>query len=286
MKKLPLFPAGVLKRMTVLGLGVFLLAACGNARGDREPAGDTAAAGGTPVAMLSFITLKEYPHDTTAYTEGLLIHDNQLYESTGYTSELPQTRSLFGVVDTITGKIARRVELDSSRYFGEGITFLGNKVYQLTYRTKIGFVYDGKTFRKLGEFKIPGIEGWGMTADGSSLILSDSSSTLWYLDPSTFQIKRTLPVTENEAPVFLLNELEYIKGYIYANVYTKNYIVKIDPSNGHVVAHLDLSSLEAAARNKYPAFMEMNGIAYDSLTDRVFITGKMWPSIYAIRIYF
>ncbi|HEY4061233.1 MAG TPA: glutaminyl-peptide cyclotransferase [Puia sp.] len=240
----------------------------------------------TPVKSLSYITLKEYPHDTTAYTEGLLIHNNQLYESTGYTAELPQTRSLFGVVDPATGKISPRVTLDTSRYFGEGITFLDNKVYQLTYRTKIGFIYDAKTFKQSGKFVIPGIEGWGMTTDGSSLILSDSSATLWYLDASTLKTKKTLPVTENDVPVFLLNELEYIKGYLYANVYTKDYIVKIDPSNGHVVARLDLTSLAAAARNKYPGAWETNGIAYDSLTDQLYITGKMWPSIYAIRIPF
>ena len=210
----------------------------------------------------------------------------KLYESTGYTAELPHTRSLFGVVDRATGRITKKVELDTSRYFGEGITFLGGKVYQLTLRTKVGFIYDAQTFKRLSEFSIPGIEGWGMTADGSSLILSDSSSTLWYLDPSTLKTKRTLPVSENDVPVFLLNELEYIRGYIYANVYTKNYIVKIDPSNGHVVARLDLSSLEAAARNKYPGSMEMNGIAYDSVADKVYITGKMWPSIYTIRVPF
>ena len=245
------------------------------------------AAGSNPaVQLLSYTTLGEYPHDTTADTEGLLVHDNQLYESTGYTAELPQTRSLFGVIDRATGRITKKVELDTSRYFGEGISFLRGKVYQLTYRTKVGFVYDAQTFKRLSEFAIPGIEGWGMTTDGSSLILSDSSSTLWYLDPSTLKTKRTLPVSENDVPVFLLNELEYIRGYIYANVYTKNYIVKIDPSNGHVVARLDLSSLEAAAMNKYPGSMQMNGIAYDSMADKIYITGKMWPSIYAIRIPF
>lgn len=239
-----------------------------------------------PVQQLSYITLGEYPHDTTAYTEGFLVYNNQLYESTGYTAELPQTRSLFGVVDGATGKISPRVQLDTSRYFGEGITFLNGKVYQLTYRTKVGFVYDAQKFKRLAEFRIPGIEGWGMTTDGSFLILSDSSATLWYLDPSTLKTKRTLPVSENDVPVFLLNELEYIRGYIYANVYTKNYIVKIDPSNGHVVARLDLSSLDAAALNKYPGSMQMNGIAYDSVADKVYITGKMWPSIYVIRIPF
>ena len=244
-----------------------------------------AAESNPPVQLLSYTTLGEYPHDTTAYTEGFLVHNNQLYESTGYTAELPQTRSLFGVVDGATGKISPRVQLDTSRYFGEGITFLGGKVYQLTLRTKVGFVYDAQTFKQLSEFVIPGIEGWGMTTDGSSLILSDSSATLWYLDPSTLKTKKTLPVSENDVPVFLLNELEYIRGYIYANVYTKNYIVKIDPSNGHVVARLDLSSLEAAARNKYPGSMEMNGIAYDSAADKIYITGKMWPSIYAIRVF-
>ena len=125
-----------------------------------------------------------------------------------------------------------------------------------------------------------------MTTDGVSLILSDGSSTLWYLDPQSFATRRALQVTENGALVERLNELEVIRGYLYANVYTKNYIVKIDPATGHVVARLDLSSLADAARNKYPGSMEMNGIAWDSLSGTVYVTGKMWPSIYAIRFPF
>jgi glutamine cyclotransferase len=274
-----------MNRSVLFILAAVLSLSCRNAA-PNEPPAPGAAESNPPVKMLSYSTVGELPHDTTSFTEGLLVHDNQLYESTGYTPELPQTRSWFGTVDRMTGKISPRVQLDTSRYFGEGICFLGNKVYQLTYRKKLGLVYDAKTFRRLGDFKIPGIEGWGVTTDGSSLILSDSSATLWYLDPSTLKTKKTLPVTENGVAVFLLNELEFIRGFIYANVYTTNFIVKIDPSNGHVVARLDLSSLDAAARNKYPGSLEMNGIAFDSLAGNVYITGKMWPSVYTIRIPF
>jgi len=234
----------------------------------------------TPV--INYAVTKVYPHDTTAFTEGFFVHDGKLFESTGATSDLPQTKSLFGLVDLKTGFITAKAELDGKKYFGEGIAFLNRKIFQLTYQTKKGFVYDAKTFEQVGEFTFPSKEGWGLTTDGLSLIMSDGTSQLTYLDPTTFQTRKTLQVTDENGPVSNLNELEFIKGFIYANVYTKSIIVKIDTSSGSVVGKLNLSSLDQEAKMKYRGAMEMNGIAFDSTAGKVFVTGKMWPNIYEI----
>jgi hypothetical protein len=144
-----------MNRSVTITLAAVLVLSCQNASHNNAPTA-LAVESRPPIKILSYTTLGEFPHDTTSFTEGLLVHDNQLYESTGYLSELPQTRSWFGTVDRVTGKINPRVQLDTSRYFGEGICFLGNRVYQLTYRKKVGFVYDAKTFKRLGDFVIPG----------------------------------------------------------------------------------------------------------------------------------
>lgn len=235
----------------------------------------------TPV--INYVVSNVYPHDTTSFTEGLLVNDGKLYESTGSPSELPQTKSLFGPVDLKTGTINSKVELDRQKYFGEGITFLNGKMYQLTYQTKKGFVYDGKTFKKVGEFTFPSKEGWGLTTDGSSIIMSDGTSKLTYLDPTTFQPRKTLQVRDENGPVTNLNELELIKGFIYANVYTTPMIVRIDTASGTVTGKINLSSLTGEAKVKYPGALEMNGIGYDSTNGKVFVTGKMWLNIYEIN---
>jgi len=222
------------------------------------------------------------PHDTTSYTEGLLIHDGKLYESTGYDSAFPSTRSLFGTVDFKTGKIDVKAELDKHKYFGEGVIFLHDKIYQLTYRTKIGFIYDAKTFKKIGEFSFPSLEGWGMTTDGTSLIMSDGSSTITWLNPVDFKSIKTIQVNDENGRIGNVNELEYINGFIYANVYEQNFIVKIDPATGNVVGKLNLSSLAEEAKQRYPGSQQMNGIAFDSVTNKVYVTGKLWPNIYEI----
>jgi glutaminyl-peptide cyclotransferase len=239
-----------------------------------------------PTPVINYAVTAVHPHDTTAFTEGLLVHNGRLYESTGSPAELPQTRSLFGPVDPETGLIDQKVELDRQKYFGEGIVFLGGKVYQLTYQTRKGFVYDAGTFQKLGEFTFPSNEGWGLTTDGSSLIMSDGTSRLTYLDPATFQPGKTLQVTDENGPLAKLNELEFINGAIYANVYETSFIVKIDTSTGKVTGRLNLASLEKEAKMKNPASKEMNGIAYDSVNKKVFVTGKMWPNIYEIGFSF
>jgi glutamine cyclotransferase len=258
---------------------LLLLAAC-----NRNPEPAPPAAGPPPIPSIDFELLRAYPHDTNAFTEGLFVHEGKLYESTGATREISQTRSLFGIVDLATGKIETKAELDSDRYFGEGIALLNGKIYQLTYTTRVGFIYDAKSFKRLGEFTLPGKEGWGLTTDGTNLVLSDGTDVLTWLDPNTLKTLRTVKVTENGYAKDRLNELEYIRGFLYANVWTTHTIVKIDPSTGHIVATLDLSALANEARNAYPGTMETNGIAWDSTTNTVYVTGKMWPKLYAIRI--
>ncbi len=235
------------------------------------------------VPSLNFALVKTLPHDTNSFTEGFLVHNGQLFESTGASDGLDQTRSLFGIVNLKTGRIETKAELDRKLYFGEGIVFLKNKVYQLTYKNQIGFIYDANTFKKTGQFSYLNKEGWGLTTDGTSLIMSDGTDKLTYFDPLDLKVVKTLSVSNNGYAEDNLNELEYIRGYLYANIWTKNYLVKIDPVSGKIVGLLDLSSLYYEAKKKYSNSMEMNGIAYDSLTDKIYVTGKLWPAIYQIN---
>lgn len=234
----------------------------------------------TPI--IDYSVVSAYPHDTAAFTEGLLIHDGLLFESTGHTDSYLTSRSLFGVLDLHTGKIQPKVEIDKNKYFGEGIAFLKDRVYQLTDTTRIGFIYDAKTYKKLSEFHYNS-DGWGLTTNGSSLIMSDGSSNISFRDPLTFKPIKILPVTDHGERVKNINELELINGFIYANVWLTNYIVKIDTSSGKIVGKLDLSSLNEDARSKYPGAAEMNGIAYDSVQNKIYVTGKLWPNIYEIK---
>lgn len=236
------------------------------------------------VPAISYSVKNALPHDTLSFTEGLLVHEGQLFESTGSPDELSQTRSQFGTVDVKTGKIATKAELDRSTYFGEGIVILNGKLYQLTYKNQTGFIYDANTFQKIGQFKYDNSEGWGLTTDGRHLIMSDGTSTLTYLSPDSLRPVKAIKVSENGVQLDKLNELEYIEGYIYANVWSTNDIVKIDTDNGNVVGRMDLSSLQNDARTKYPKTLEMNGIAYDSQKKKLYVTGKMWPSIYEIEL--
>ncbi|HVS95438.1 MAG TPA: glutaminyl-peptide cyclotransferase [Puia sp.] len=259
---------------------------------------------------INYSVIKAFPHDTSAYTEGFLFHDGQLFESTGTeAADMPDSRrSLFGTVDLNTGRITPKAELDRQKYFGEGIVFLQGKIYQLTYTTKIGFIYDAKTFKKIGEFTFPNREGWGMTTDGKYIIMSDGSSEVSYYSPdsmakvsvsihyddgdstvktlNSLRLVKVLNVTDNNGPVVNVNELEMIHGYLYANQWQTNYILKIDTATGKVVGRLNLDSIAGDAKSKYAGAEWMNGIAYDSATNKVYITGKLWPSIYQINFAF
>jgi glutaminyl-peptide cyclotransferase len=272
------------KQNRILAFGILIfLSSCANDNNNTSQPVAKENLKQKPILNLNYTLTGTHPHDITSFTEGFVFHKNELYESTGATGDLPQTRSLFGDVDLATGKINVKAELDKHKYFGEGIVFLNGKVYQLTYKTKIGFIYDETTFKKVGQFTFPSDEGWGLTTDGTSIIMSDGTNTLTYLNPNTMQVVRSIFVSENNYAKDLLNELEYINGYIYANIYTTNTIVKIDPQNGNINAQLDLSALAENAKNLYSGSLEMNGIAFDSSSNKIYVTGKMWPKIYEIR---
>jgi len=209
------------------------------------------------------------------------VHDGQLYESTG--SPNAQRKSLIGINDLKTGNFIQKVALSDKNLFGEGIVFLKDKLYQLTYKNHVGFIYDANTFKQTGQFAIPK-EGWGLTTDGANVIMSDGTDTLCFLQPGDLKLVKKLAVTENGHRRDSLNELEYIKGYIYANIWVTNYIVKINPADGKVVGKLDLSPLAFKASLTRDGGDVLNGIAYDSTTDIIYVTGKLWPHVHQIQI--
>ncbi|MEQ8807624.1 MAG: glutaminyl-peptide cyclotransferase [Imperialibacter sp.] len=227
--------------------------------------------------IIDFKIHSQLPHDTGSFTEGFVVHNGKLYESTG-----EEGHSWFGVLNIKTGKPEKKVDL-AEEYFGEGITILNNKVYQLTWKNKQGFVYDLSTFEKVNEFTYE-TEGWGLTHDGKDLIMSDGKSSLFYLDSATLKVTKTLPVTYQGQPVTMINELEYVNGYIFANIWQTNSIVKIDPADGEVVGVLDLSALAEQARIKNPEVDVLNGIAWYEGTKSLLVTGKYWPTIYALKL--
>ena len=239
----------------------------------------------TNLNLLSFNILNEFPHDSTSFTEGLFMHAGLLYESTGSPEELPNTKSLFGIVNLKTGQIQRAKEIDKKKYFGEGITILNGKLYQLTYKNKTGFIYDAKSFRLLSSFKYKNEEGWGLTNDSINLIMSDGTNKITFLNPKNFKVVKELYVSDNNNKVENVNELEYVKGFIYANIYTTNIIIKIDCLTGKVIQKIDLTYLYQKALNKNPNSLEMNGIAYNSNTNKFYLTGKMWPYIFEGNFY-
>jgi glutamine cyclotransferase len=211
------------------------------------------------------------------------VHKGRLFESTGSPEGTEGPRSLIGPLDLTTGKMDEKIELDRSKYFGEGIVFLNGKLYQLTYKDQMGFIYDEKTFKQTGTFSYTNLEGWGLTTDGEHIIMSDGTSKLTFLNPADMKPLKTITVTQNGSPLERLNELEYINGFIYANVWTTNYIVKIDVASGKVIGTINLSSLTYEAQRRNPDCDVLNGIAYDPAADKIYVTGKLWPNLYEIE---
>jgi glutamine cyclotransferase len=233
-----------------------------------------------PPPVLGHTIIETLPHDTSFYTQGLTFYKGELYEGTGDPGYLGKSRLM--KIDLKTGKPLRSISL-SNKFFGEGITILGDTIYQLTWQEHKVFVYTLNDFKKVKEFDING-EGWGITNDGQKLIVSTGSGMLYYYDPSTFKLLSKSSIMEGNANTFNLNELEYIDGFVYANQYTYPYILKIDPAAGRVIAKYDLNDMWTRVKAIDPNVDVPNGIAYDSTTKKIYVTGKLWPEMYEIKL--
>ncbi|MGB9254968.1 MAG: glutaminyl-peptide cyclotransferase [Candidatus Korobacteraceae bacterium] len=225
----------------------------------------------------SYQIVHTYPHDPGAFTQGLVYVDGHLYESTGLNG-----RSSIRMVDLYTGKVLQKFDLPGS-YFAEGLTDWGSTLVQLTWKAHKGFVYDRFSFSQLRTFPYEG-EGWGLTHDDKQLIMSDGSSYLRFLDPTTFRETRRIHVTDDAGhAVENLNELEYVRGEIYANIWQSDTIVRISPKTGKVLGKIDLNGIiDKRALGNSDAVL--NGIAYDAAGNRLFVTGKLWPKLFEIRV--
>ncbi|GAA4091787.1 glutaminyl-peptide cyclotransferase [Mucilaginibacter panaciglaebae] len=225
---------------------------------------------------------KVFPHDTSAYTEGFLYQDGYIYESTG-----TQGLSAIEKFDLVTGKVLQKQKIDP-KYFGEGSAIVGNRIVMLTWKDRIGYVFDKSTLKVLNTFNNNvGIEGWGMTNDGKKLYMDDSTNRIWFLDKETYQQIGHIDVYDNKGPIDSLNEMEYINGKIYANVYTYDMILVIDPKTGAVLQKVDMSNLwpESHRPSGYDNTNNvLNGIAWDEKGKRLLVTGKKWPHIYQISL--
>jgi glutaminyl-peptide cyclotransferase len=217
-----------------------------------------------------------YPHDRKAFTQGLEFRAGFLYESTGMNGT-----SWVRKVKLETGEVLQQIDLDS-QYFGEGITVFNQQILELTWRSAVGFIYDQNSFRRLRSFYYPG-EGWGLANDGTVIYMSDGTPQIRVWDPVSLQEKRRITVHDGSKPVNYLNELECVRGEIYANVWQTDKIIRISPSDGRVLAWVNLSGLLSAADRLVNTDV-LNGIAYDALGDRLFVTGKLWPKLFEIKI--
>jgi glutamine cyclotransferase len=228
------------------------------------------------VPKYGYEVVQVFPHDPNAFTQGLEFHDGQLFESTGQ-----EGRSSLRRIELETGKVLQKVDIPSP-YFAEGLTLLKGRIYQLTWQHQTGFIYDPVSFSKIGEFTYQG-EGWGLANDGESLILSDGTNRIRFLDPNNFQVRKTIAVFDTNMPVMNLNELEYVRGEIYANIWHQDKIVRIDPHTGRITGWVDLGGLLSRSEVADEEAV-LNGIAYDDAKDRLFVTGKLWPKIFEIRL--
>jgi glutamine cyclotransferase len=226
--------------------------------------------------VYTYRIVNTYPHDNTAFTQGLLFADGILYEGTGL-----HGRSTLRKVALETGDVLQRLELPR-QFFGEGIAVMGNRVYQLTWRSRVGFVYDKESFALLRQFNYS-TEGWGLTHDHRHLIMSDGSATLRFLDPETFAESHRVAVGDFSAPVRHLNELEHVRGEIYANVWQTDRIARIAPRTGQVLGWIELEGLLGPEDRARPVDA-LNGIAYDEKNGRLFVTGKWWPKLFEIEL--
>jgi glutaminyl-peptide cyclotransferase len=224
----------------------------------------------------SYRVVHVYPHDRTAFTQGLEYRGGFLYEGTGL-----EGRSTVRKVKLETGEVVQQIRV-APQFFGEGITVINQRIVELTWKAHAGFIYDQDSFKQLRTFPYPG-EGWGLANDGKQIYMSDGSSQIRIWDPVTLQEKKRLNVRDGTKPVAMLNELEYVRGEIYANVWQTDRIVRVSPTDGHVLGWIDLTGL-LSDEDLSQQVDVLNGIAYDSFGDRLFVTGKLWPKLFEIKL--
>lgn len=275
----PIPPSWLLTAL-VVGLGIWAIKAFnGQVAGPTEGANRQGEGNG----LYSYEVVNTFPHDSDAYTQGLVFEDGYLFEGTGRYG-----KSTLRKVELKSGRVVKRDAL-GRKLFGEGIDVWGDHIVQLTWKAGLGLIYDKQTFRKVGQFRYAG-QGWGLTHNGKHFIMSDGTSTLRFLDPKTFRVVRTLKVTDGQRPIEMLNELEFIEGEIFANIWPMegwnaytNYIARISPETGKVVGWIDLSGLLKPEEQGDPDHV-LNGIAYDTKEKRLFVTGKNWPKLFEIKV--
>ena len=243
---------------------------------DAAPPNANANATRAAVPVYGYEVVNTFPHDPDAFTQGLIFNDGALLESTGL-----ERHSTLRRVELQTGKVLKKIDV-APFFFAEGMTLMGGKIYQLTWKGEKGFVYDPQSFEKTGEFTYTG-EGWGLTHDADSLILSDGSNKIRFINPSDYSVKRVISVTDGARPVMALNELEYVKGEIYANVWHQNRVARIDPQTGQVKGWIDFNGLLKTG-DVTDEEAVLNGIAYDESGDRLFVTGKLWPKLFEVKL--
>lgn len=229
-------------------------------------------------SQLTYKTVQNYPHNKKYYTQGLEFHNGYIYEGTGENG----SSGLFKV-NLNTGETLLKFHL-AEKYFGEGITILNDKVYQLTYHAQKGFIYNLSDFALVDSFQYKSEQGWGLANDGKSLIMSNGTHEIIWLNPEDFSEVKRIEVANNRGVINNLNELEYIEGSLFANVYTTDMIVEIDPETGKVLAEINLKGIINMFKTSSDAIAELNGIAYDSENDRIFVTGKWWPRLFEIEL--
>ncbi len=267
MKRLALAVAAVLLIVVVLVVGVSV-GLFSNNDAESSPSNDA-------VEQYTYTVVHAYPHETSAFTEGLAYDNGFLYESTGLYGNSTLRR-----VDLTTGAVLQELSV-GNEYFGEGIAIVGNEILQLTWQEHIVFVYDKTTFALLGNFSNTE-EGWGLAYNGSDLIMSDGSSNLYFVNPITFQRVGQVEVRDGNAPVVNINELEYVNGNVYANIWLTQKIAVIDPQTGQVKAWIDLTGIQDT--RSFNSEQVLYGIAYDAQNNRLFVTGKDWPRLFEIKI--
>ena len=268
-----------MKKLLPFLLPVLLVACGGNDNPDHDDSLKNSGTGIPAPASIGYTIVATHPHDTSAYTQGLELHEGKMFESTG-----DYENSSVRITDHKTGAISFKHVMGSKDIFGEGITIFNNKLYQLTWQNNIVYVYDLKNLNAPATTLKWNSEGWGITHDSTRLIVSDGSNILYFVKPEDFSVLSTISVRDNRGSVYDLNELEYIEGFIYANIYTTGDIVKIDPESGNVVGKISFKNLLTQQDVTRGRTDVLNGIAYDSTTKTMFITGKRWPKLFEVKL--